>query len=65
MGISLMTEASLDDEGCQAILSVSSHVMEASLRMLKKAPPGHGEVTEEVQEWHHQGPEGGMGHRGQ
>ena len=36
MGISLMTEASLDDEGCQAILSVSSHVMEAPLRMLKR-----------------------------
>ena len=65
MGISLMTEASLNEEGCQVIMSVSSHVMETSLRMLKTAPPGHGEVTEEVQEWHHQGPEGGMGHRGQ
>ena len=31
----------------------------------KTAPPGHGEVTEEVQKCHHQGPEGGMEHRGQ
>ena len=65
MGISLMTEASLDEEGCQAIRSVFSQVMEVSLRMLKTAPPGHGEVTEEVQEWHQPGPEGGMEHRGQ
>ena len=64
MGISLMAEVSLDEEGCQAIMNVSSQVMKATLRMLETAPPGHGEVTEEVQEWHHQGPEEGMGHRG-